>query len=633
MPNLKYSSQLIGTFSILIACAFNGKLIAQQERATNPWDTPTSLTLFMATTIAEPDIRATALLEIASLQIEACENELALETLNLAERMADQVEWTPYWSASTYEEIAAAQIRARNRSQAWVTLTNAVKGICISKVASTRSIPDLTFIASAQAKSGDHNSALLTLKYAAALVQSIEDRDEKADALLRIAETLMAAGAKEQALAIFLDSLQMAKRVDHGKASRFAMFLATEHFQREARSAFGPLKSAFTSEEQLLAKEIVEAQVKNTETQESNPSPTAAAHHEVAFPCDTPTNFVLSMAQRIVKPSDRASRLNEIASSQLQAGEIQQSLVTLNKSLEAVELIEDTFWKSLQRKEVIQSLIKAGDIDKALEVVKKIPNRPSMESELANIAKSLARAGDFDKAVRLLQDLNDVESKTGALIDIASVQIDAGFNESAKDLLVQAIVYSRTIKGWYEFPGYRQHVLRNISSSLSDAGFYRQASRVANKIDGETHRALALANIASVNSEYEVDRVAVGIRRSVVSKALKIRDINDRASILISIALAFAKTGDKELVLGTLEKALDAAQNIENRHEKSLVIINIAMTIATEPKLEDNRSNTDGEVIRRIKTTFDHEERQLAKALTESLFKDGEPIHGTIIPK
>ena len=89
--------------------------------------------------------------------------------------------------------------------------------------------------------------------------------------------------------------------------------------------------------------------------------------------------------------------------------------------------------------------------------------------------------------------------------------------------------------------------------------------------------------------------------------AQKIEDAELKADTLTIIASEVTKAGD-------IKQALEISQKIEFAIDKADALINIAMSLATEPVPENKK---DKPVVRRMKKAFTPKEKQLAKQLVE----------------
>ena len=127
------------------------------------------------------------------------------------------------------------------------------------------------------------------------------------------------------------------------------------------------------------------------------------------------------------------------------------------------------------------------------------------------------------------------------------------------------------------------------------------AQKIEDAEDAGT-KAFALSKIALALAE-------AGDFKQAVEVAQKIENARFKTSALSDIASALAKAGDSN-------QAVEVAQKIENAKYKILALSNIAMTLATEPISENKK---DDRAVHLMKKSFTPKEKQLAKQLVEAV--------------
>ena len=336
----------------------------------------------------------------------------------------------------------------------------------------------LASIGTVLAKAGDSRRAAQSFELASAAARRIEDESYS---LPKIAEIQAAAG-------------------DVGGAAR-SIRLAMASAQRE--------DSEYSRD--VSYGEIVEAQVSAGDIQGA-----------------------LATVQRIDDQLGLDFALKNISQAQVSAGDIQGALAT-------VQRIDDQLWLDFALENIAVTQASAGDIQAALATAQRIEHEATQGWTLAEIAGAQATAGDVQAALAIAQRIeieggqalafvniaearaaaNDVagatkfierslvnahriefeDNRSYVLTRIAKAQTLTGDTRGAEQSFEHALASAEKIA---DYASLRNQTLSEISTILAEIGDISAALEVAERIDDESARSLALTRIAAAQLGVEV---------------------------------------------------------------------------------------------------------------------------------
>ncbi len=285
---------IFAVLSIVVGC---GK---EHEMATDNWDTPTRLAIYMAEKLDDDYNKAPALIVIASSLAEAGNTEQAVAALNQALDVDEKREF-PILDTSTRRDIISALATTEQTSLDLASLKDVLglaqqsvdhecghvftvttptrAGVLLDDVSpfqkqlleearrhEIESDSDFKFFNDSYLSDNAKDFANAgNIQQAVETTQRIEDLGLRANSFVRIASVLVQLGDHTQSLATLRHSVSVAQEIedlDHRKyvLSDIALMLVTEPVsENESNYPIRRMKKSFTPEEKQLAKQLVEA--------------------------------------------------------------------------------------------------------------------------------------------------------------------------------------------------------------------------------------------------------------------------------------------------------------------------------------------------------------------------------------
>jgi len=258
--------------------------------------------------------------------------------------------------------------------------------------------------ASETARAGEFAQAL-------ELAQQIDNRARKTSAVLSIASVMADAGKVAQAV-------EVARTIKNGRdrtvaLAHIAVRLATKPVPNNETAKPGlrdhrPIKTAFTSAETQLARQLVEIV-------QGNKQPAT-----VGAPWQTPARLALFMAQKQGTEETQSTQvLVSIVFALAAAGKLEQAVDVALK-------IEDESTHGRALESIATALAESGDTEQALKVAQTIEGEYSKASALESIATVLAKAGDGKQALKVTSRIEELSTRERALSGVASGLAAAG---------------------------------------------------------------------------------------------------------------------------------------------------------------------------------------------------------------
>lgn len=253
----------------------------------------------------------------------------------------------------------------------------------------------------------------------------------------------------------------------------------------------------------------------------------------------------LALANTIKAPEDRRNTLAQILSLQVDAGDSESVLV----SLDTLAGLEDRAKSGIYQK-IVEEETSKGDMAKAKQVAHR-RNGPLRVQLLAIIALAQARRGDT----------------AGAQETLAEVRTDPNAREVNGDIIEALTVlheFAGAIRTTLQIPdsGTRDLNFYNIAYAQLQTGDCIGAMVTARKIEGRK-------TFVGIASSICMKQVAQGDLVEVRRTLAEIPDGEDRSSVLRAIVVAQAQGGD---IVG----AKKATRSLETSYDQATVLVQIA---------------------------------------------------------
>ena len=322
----------------------------------------------------------------------------------------------------------------------------------------------------------------------------------------------------------------------------------------------------------------------------------------------TPTEWVLLIAQEDKRVNSRCQLLNDIARAQLAAGEKEQALQTLQPALEliheAVDIgaentsIIDTLILLREVETAVQTakdfrspvltdpafkaialeLIKTGKISEAVEAVQNLENERSAIRVYESVVESLVQQGQQQQALEFVEQIPQLNHKGAALCALAMVYHKQGDSQKAFELL-------KPIADWYQKVDDQTVVDRYMTRR--DQLMVKLAAAYAR--GGNSKRALEIIALFK-----DRDFAAVLGYRSVISSLLAFGDVDQALEIANKISVPQSRNAELVKIAehiaresGDYEQALEIVNQIQISKlqystGKFLALMNISTIIARD---------------------------------------------------
>ena len=610
---------------------------AGSKQAVNPWETPTSLSLFMtrehadggealvhvAIAIAESgdfeqvmevvrtikDERASA--TIAHFLSERGDLKQALEvaqTIKDASLKADALRSIVLFStkggdftqalevarmikdekrrADPMRSIVSALIEAEDFKQA-LEVVQTIKNVRFKGNA-------LKEIALSQIKTGDKQQSLATLKQALEVIQTVKDERATSDVRALIALVLSERGDLKQALEVaktIKDARSKAKvlreialvQIKAGDKqqslvtlNQYLEIIRTFKYARRLDIAVPPPATEKFDDIDRIDLDDIKAALSNEPGKPPGTTTKAVDLSDIA-----PT-LVTTITQTIKDDLHKANTLREIARFLAEAGDRQQALTTFKQTAKAAQLIKAYIRRGMLNVNVVPPLPGDKEAQRYTEVIvgddSMVGNLNPRDALLRSIVSDLAGEGHIKEALELARSFKDGKNKAEALIDIARFLAKAGDRQQALATFKQAAEAARLIKdvelNHIRAPGDKE-APRVTYSSMLRMGVLRS---IVSDLAGERH----------------------------IEEALKLarsfKDDNARTDALSSVVGTLAGAGDYKKALEVarsfkVDAKVAALMNIAQvqigakEWQQLLEILKEALVVAEAIKGDKNKAN------------------------------------------
>ena len=464
------------------------------------------------------------------------------------------------------------------------------------------------------------------------VTRQIDYDRERADALLDIAQALIAAGDEAQAQAVFQEALDVAGKINYdgvrvSMLSRIAGALAAAGDMRwalevtntvddgwHAKILAGIAGALAAAGDEEQAQAVLDKALEVADTIDDEVRAGALSMIAETLATTGAKEQALKAADMIDHDRVRAETLSRIAGALATARAGGQTHFVSEKAPRVADATDDR-WRPETLSRIAGDLAAAGDeeqaqavFEQALEVADVIDNSEMRAGALSEIAGDLATAGDmeqqaqavFQEALEVADVIDNSEMRAGALSKIARGFAAAGDMEQA--LKIADMIDDDRV---------RTGPLSKIARGFAAAGAKEQALKTADMIDHDDVRVWALFKIAETfatsgdmkQALEVVDTIDDEVRAGALSmiaetfattgateQALKTADMIDddrvRAETLSRIAGDLAAAGDEEQAQAVFDQALKTADMIDDDRVRAETLSEIAGDLATAGDME-----------------------------------------------
>jgi tetratricopeptide (TPR) repeat protein len=384
---------------------------------------------------------------------------------------------------------------------------------------------------------------------------------EKFDGLLAIYEALTVRGQTGFALLTEAEATARAIQDDDERAyalSKLAMTLAQAGRFHEARAAARPIQGDETRAHTLRALAAALAQVSRFDEAGAAARVIQDDFDRAGALCDLAAALARAgderasdifdearaVARAVQFDSYRTAALRDLAAALAQAGDERASGV-FDEAGAAARTIQDAFLRASDLRDLATALARAGDerassvFDEAGAAARAIRDDSLCAYALRAIVAALAQASCFDEAGAVARTIQDDSSRAIALRELATAFVQAG-DERASGVFDEAAAVARAIRS----DSARSIVLRELATALAQAGderasnIFDEAGAVARAEPSDCLSADALRNLATALAQAGRFDEAIAVARTI-------QDFFYRAEALRAIAAALAQVGDK----------------------------------------------------------------------------------------
>ena len=408
-----------------------------------------------------------------------------------------------------------------------------------------------------------HPTSDCLFRTARALADTIDDAQERAQALRTIAQAQAEAGDKTEARETFTVATRAAKRISspgsslgYGRAEALASIARAQAESGDAAAAKDTFVEAIQTTAQItspLERARVVREITRAQTQAGLVAPVRTLLvNEVAN--------AVHAAERIANENLRALALSHVVEAQAEAGDIDRARGT-------ARLIRDPSWRSVNLRTIAKALARAGDEAGAraawgntIEAIEHIDDGCRRAMNLAYTVEAQVEVGHIDEARRMARRIDDSCPNASAF---------------ALKVIVEALATTGDVAGAQDFVARVKHasipdsVWGDIAAGQAEAGDIHESLRTARQIDDATVRDRVFFNIVRVQAE----------TRDAVRALQTTEQIDDpywRAWALRDIAAARAETGGGVEAKEILATAMQAARQIDFDSSRHLALRVIA---------------------------------------------------------
>jgi tetratricopeptide (TPR) repeat protein len=381
------------------------------------------------------------------------------------------------------------------------------------------------------------------------VAEGIEDAWGRAEALRKIAEEMARARVQEETL--WRQALQVAKEIKIAGGRAKALKAIAE----------GMAKAGMFEQALQVAEGIEDAEKRAKALREIVGEMAKAGMFDQA----------LQVAERIEYEWEHIEALRVITERMAREGLAEQAL-------EVAERIEDEFNQAWVLEGIAEGITKVHMFGQLLKTVERIKNELMRSRPLRAIVERMAKEGMFEQAIKVAERILDTEEMEKALREIAEQMIKAGMFEQALEV-AERIGYSEN----------RAKMLKAIAKGMAKEGMIERAIKVAEMV-AETNAAIIgifIFDEEEVLREIAEEIAGDGIFEKALEIGKRIKNANERAKALSSIAERMAKVGMVEQAQEVFEQALRVIESIETAELRAKALEAIAEGMAKARMFEE----------------------------------------------
>jgi tetratricopeptide (TPR) repeat protein len=420
--------------------------------------------------------------------------------------------------------------------------------------------------------------ALGNLTRAESIANSLVEPDERAVALVRVAEKLLATGERDRAVALLDRAERVANSVtdyqlqSYSLASVAAAVATAGDFDR-ARALVLDIPWPDERDEgwKLMAVALAAAgQIDRAEALVySIELPLYQAEALTAVAAALATTDDGRRLDAVVDQVRELVRLDVISDLETQV-KVLVSLITALAQVGVTRHIRDLLRQAETSAERIldfDDLVEAGEY----------------ASSMRRLTKAWAASGDLAKAESLAGELTDPYERARALVAVARKLSPAGNVERATDLLERAEHNARSIST----DGEQNDALGEVADGFARVGEVERAVTITRAISDPRHSAVEQATLATTLVDVGKSALAAEVLTLAERTARVSAGDAARAQAFAKVAQELAKTGDADRAAEAIRRAKDIARAIPDGLLRSQTMYSLIIAVALGGDLDD----------------------------------------------
>jgi tetratricopeptide (TPR) repeat protein len=265
----------------------------------------------------------------------------------------------------------------------------------------------------------------------------------------------------------------------------------------------------------------------------------------------------------------KAETLAMIAGLQASAGDLHGALRAARIALDVALGIRSEPYRAMGVVSAVSALAKAGDLLAAFENAARIEKYYYRAKAMASIAGAMAESQDFEGALNVANQILLEDVQAGALASIQAVRARTQGYESARSVLAQV---AERLERFQSDRTDKSNALTSIALAQAEAGDFSGATRTA-QMHGAPEKDRVLESIAMIQAQAGQPAAALETVRLIGFPL-------ESLEALKKVARVQARAGDSEAVRGTLDVAMEAADNLSDQTERARELSGIARVFA-----------------------------------------------------
>ena len=439
----------------------------------------------------------------------------------------------------------------------------------------------------ALAQAGEQERALDAANRALAVAGAMADEADKADALEKLAKSLLQEGSKAiaadvanraltlvetiaepsykgSALVALLQALGQANdKANLARALELARAIADKSWEDHAlRVGVHVLGQAKHFDR---AREVMEW-IENKET-------SAEAQSELALALAHAREFnqALAVAGAIEQPEPQVDALSGVAQALAEVGETKRATEVANRTLTVSQAIPN-WWRTLDERS-------------GMKVQETIGTEDAKATALRHLAQALAQVRMFERALTVAKAIHYERDKAIALSRVAQAMVGVG-KKKAVNVANQALAVTAAMEDEENEATTQSLVVQDVAGGdESDQKWdgMDQALAIAEEIGSERVKPVVLSWAAQVWAWTGQDKKAMESARWALEAAEAIKNMEERTSVLTSVAYVLAQVGD--------EAGLGRAQALTEATGDEVAQTEVARVVADVKDIEGEATN------------------------------------------